>query len=484
MAFATVSNAFAGGLLTNTNQNAAFVRNFAQEGKIDITSIYANPAGGAFLENGWHLSLNNQTAFQQRNIETTFPLFQYNTENPNTTHRFEGKATAPVIPSFTVSYNKDKWSVSAHFAICGGGGMCKFDKGLGSFEKIGADIRGGLANVIEQQIRGNMSGYPNAIIEQTLASAVPDRYSMSSNMKGKSYHFGLQIGGTYKFTDKVAGYVGVRGLYASANYNGYVGDLKLSNSQTGSTALPATLGGTEYSTLVRQSLESKGYSNVDPAIELNCDQVGFGATIILGVDYKINDKWNVSAKYECPTRLNLKNKSEMNELAALQAKEKDNVLSQFADGEHVREDIPALLALGAQYSPIEKVRLCASYHQFFDKVSTKFLNKEELIDHNTHEFILGAEYDICKWLTVSGSWETTRYGMNDEFMNDLSFNLSNHMVGAGVRVKASKRLNFDLGYMCTFYQNREVITQTAAGPKTDVYDRKNHTFGIGVNLDL
>ena len=34
--------------------------------------------------------------------------------------------------------------------------------------------------------------------------------------------------------------------------------------------------------------------------------------IILGVDYKINDKWNVSAKYECPTRLNLKNKSEIN----------------------------------------------------------------------------------------------------------------------------------------------------------------------------
>ena len=52
MAFAAVSNAFAGGLLTNTNQNAAFVRNFAQEGKIDLTSIYANPAGGAFLRAG------------------------------------------------------------------------------------------------------------------------------------------------------------------------------------------------------------------------------------------------------------------------------------------------------------------------------------------------------------------------------------------------------------------------------------------------
>ena len=42
------ASVFAGGLLTNTNQNAAFVRNFAQEGKIDLTSIYTNPAGGAF----------------------------------------------------------------------------------------------------------------------------------------------------------------------------------------------------------------------------------------------------------------------------------------------------------------------------------------------------------------------------------------------------------------------------------------------------
>ena len=73
MAFAAVSSAFAGGLLTNTNQNAAFDRNFAQEGKIDLTSIYANPAGGAFLSNGWHLSLNTQTAFQQRCLTSGYP---------------------------------------------------------------------------------------------------------------------------------------------------------------------------------------------------------------------------------------------------------------------------------------------------------------------------------------------------------------------------------------------------------------------------
>ena len=35
-----------------------------------------------------------------------------------------------------------------------------------------------------------------------------------------------------------------------------------------------------------------------------------------------------------------------------------------------------------------------------------------------------------------------------------------------------------------FYNDREVTTQTAAGPKKDVYSRKNHSFGIGFNLDL
>lgn len=440
MAFAAVSSAFAGGLLTNTNQNAAFDRNFAQEGKIDLTSIYANPAGGAFLSNGWHLSLNTQTAFQERNIETTFPLFQYNIDNSNQTHRFEGQATAPVVPSFTVSYNKDKWSVSAHFAISGGGGKCEFDKGIGSFEAAYAGVLYQLAPTL----------LPPGVTYQG--------YTLDSYMKGRSYHFGLQVGGTYKFTDKVSGYVGIRGLYASANYNGAVSPTVSTNAG-------------------KMPLYNYG-------IDLNCDQTGFGATIILGADYKINDKWNVSAKYECPTRLNLKNKSEIIIAEDIVREKAASVLGQFEDGKKVREDVPALLALGVEYSPIEKVRIDAAYHQFFDKVSTKYMDKQDLIDHNTHEFLLGAEYDICKLITISGSWEITRYGLSDEFMNDLSFNLSNNMVGGGVRINATRRFSIDLGYMCTFYNDRKVTTPTDAGPKTDVYSRKNHTFGIGVNFDL
>lgn len=466
MALACGSSAFAGGLLTNTNQNAAFNRNFAQEGKIDITSIYANPAGGAFLSKGWHLSLNNQTAFQRRNIDTSFPLFQRNIDNPSTTHYFKGVATAPAIPSVTVSYNREKWSISAHFGLNGGGGKCEFDQGLGSFEAA-------YAAVLEQKVPGVLpllltQGLMAQGMDATTASALAatgkyQGYKLNSFMKGRSYNFGLQLGGTYKFTENLAGYVGIRGIFATNNYNGAV-------NPSIAYGLPAA------------GIQSNTVALNNYGIELNCDQKGFGISGIVGIDWKINEHWNVAGKYEAPTRLSLKNKSEINiasdEVKAAAAP----VLGQFEDGTKVREDVPAMLALGVQYSPIEEVRLSAGYHQFFDKASKKYNGKQKYINHNTHEFLIGAEYDICKLITISASWEITRYGLADEFMNDLSFNLSNHMVGGGVRINATKRFNIDLGYMCTFYNSRNVTTMTAAGPKNDHYDRKNQTFGVGLNF--
>ncbi len=40
---------FAGDYLTNTNQNAAFLRMIARGASIDVDGVYSNPAGLAFL---------------------------------------------------------------------------------------------------------------------------------------------------------------------------------------------------------------------------------------------------------------------------------------------------------------------------------------------------------------------------------------------------------------------------------------------------
>ena len=432
----------AGGLVTNSNQNAAFLRQMSQDAIIDITGIYLNPAGTAFLSNGWHVSANIQNAKQSRDITTDFPLFQYNRQQPYTPHEFEGDAYAPVIPSIHASYNHDKWSVNASFSLGGGGGKCEFDQGLGSFEALYAG-----------QIYSSVAA----------AGALPifQGYNLDSYMKGRQYYFGLSVGATYKFIDNLAGFVGLRGVYSTCNYNGYVQDVNYSLATS-----PTPI-------------------DVNSDLALNCDQTGFGVTPIIGIDYKINKHWNVAARFEAETKLRLKNKTEARVPALVASNPNAQaLLGQFDDGKKVEANIPGILSAGAQYSPIDQVRIMAGWHYYFDKAAKQYGGKQHKIDKNTQEFSAGVEWDCCKWVTISGSWQNTRYGLGDEYMNDLSFNLSNNMIGGGVRINATEKIHIDLGYMHTLYKDKTITTATAAGAKTDKYHRSNRVFGVGLNLDF
>ncbi len=60
--FATVATASAGGLMTNTNQSASFLRSIARGTSLDPDAVYNNPAGVVFMADGWHLGLTNQLA--------------------------------------------------------------------------------------------------------------------------------------------------------------------------------------------------------------------------------------------------------------------------------------------------------------------------------------------------------------------------------------------------------------------------------------
>lgn len=484
---AVCGHAFAGGLLTNTNLNAATLRMLSQQGVIDITGLYYNPAGGAFLNNGWHLSLNVQNAKQSRDITTTFPLFALNQGNPNPTHKFGGKADAPVIPSFQLSYNQDKWSVSAVFGITGGGGKCEFDKGLGSFEALYAgQLYQMIPTAVNAQVQGTVTGalkqagipeeYAKMLAATGTYKSQMTGYNLDAYMKGRQYYFGLQLGGTYKFTETLSGYVGARIVYATCNYNGYVQDVKADYAY--SYDVPANpqmkFPGTNGNGTGSQDLSANG-------LALNADQTGWGITPIIGLDYKPNEHWNFAAKYEMKTRMRLKNKTEMNDYAKAQA-ETNETLGQFADGKKVAEDIPAIFTIGAQYSPVSAVRLNAGYNKYWDKQATKYGKKNELIDKGAWEITAGAEVDVCKWLTLSASWQNTNYGLTDAYMNDLSFNLSSNSIGAGFRIHATERCDIDFGYMQTFYKDKTVTVPTAAGNKTDLYERANRVLGVGVNL--
>lgn len=438
------TDAHAGGYLTNTNQNAAFGRNLSQEAMIDILATYANPAGIAFLTPGWHAAFSNQSAFQTRKAESWFVHpqagpFQTGVVNgvPNTsaTKEYKGKAVAPIIPSFDIAYVQERWSVAAHFGVIGGGGKCEFDDGLGSFES-------------------KVSLLPSVL--NTLAgSTVFKGYAMDTYMRGRQYYFGGQINGTYKVLPNLSVALGVRGVYATSNYYGYVSNMRgIANdgSQVPIATALTSLATPLITAVPEVSPVMAGIAGLAGDVRLNCDQTGFGVTPIIGVDWKINDHWNVAAKYEFKTRLRLENKSgESASGSALAA------LEEFEDGKKIAADIPAILYVGAQYSPIKTVRINAGGHIYFDKQATQYENREKYLDGQGWELTAGAEYDINDMFTVSAGWQNTNYGLGDnsKFITDMSFVTNSNSVGLGARIHVSKKVAIDVSYFKTFYSHYE-----------------------------
>ena len=533
-AIASSSVSFAGGFLTNTNQNVAFNRMMSREASIGIDGVYYNPAGVVFLGDGHHLSINWQLAYQDRTIKNDYSLFTNNVNNPITPREFKGEAFAPVIPSFQYAYNKGRWSFQGNFALTGGGGKCTFDNGLGSFERIVAETAMaacGLARTVDGAL-GSVLGREVSMFGSDQAFGAGGKYSFNSYMHGRQYYFGLSLGAAYKVSDNFSVFGGVRGIYATTNYYGYVEDIKVGNMPLYMVLDPT----------------KKDAAN----IELSCDQNGIGFTPIIGVDFKTG-KWNFSAKYEFKTRMRLKNKSvnlvpsignlpanlssQMTQIltaqftqaglpaeqAAAKAEaaatavlanqtvqktmknlkdqfdtELDEAIGEYADGKKIAADIPAYLSVGVGYSPIDPLRINVGFHFFDDKNAKAYNNRQEKLDHGTLEYNAGVEYDINKKFTVSAGWQSTNYGLPEEeattskdkrFMDDKSFVTSSNSVGLGGVWHFNKKMSLTVAYFHTFYQHKkttesvELIPGNAINYSAD-YSRNNNVFAAGIDINF
>lgn len=482
------TSSFAGGLLTNTNQSILFLRNPARDAAIGIDGVYSNPAGVAFLDNGFHLSINIQNAHQTRSILTSYGnLFANNVNNPakesdNFAHRFKGTADAPVIPSIQAAYNKGDWSFQFGFAITGGGGKCKFEEGLGSFE--------GVVSAIPAQLIAG--GINNSLA--ALGTQLTGGYSFEPFMRGRQYYYGFTLGSAYKINENLSVYGGLRMLYGSANYYGYVKNISLQQNTGGQNAMVAapdffgglantlnqkagmleSIGQAEQAAQLKaMATQMQGYAQATQDIELNCDQTGWGVAPIIGIDYKTG-KFNLAAKYEFKTRMRLKNESANSESAKAIA-----MLDKFADGKKVAEDTPALLTVGVQYEILPSLRVMGGYHHFFD-VDTKQYTKDMLSD--TNEYLFGAEYDINKTVQVSAGMQRTQYGMKDEGMNDISFNVSSWSYGFGVGVNVAKNIKVNAAFFQTLYDDYNKVQDMGSIPVANCFTRANRVIGIGADF--
>ena len=541
----------AGGLLTNTNQNIAFNRNFARVGAIGIDGVYFNPAGVAFLDQGFHLSLNFQNVYQTRQITSAFSIPAFaNTpyEYPFTLNGgdktdgskfYEGKASVPILPSFQVAYNKDKWSFQAGFGLTGGGGKASFNEGLPSFERQIA--------ILPALINQQLPTFSTLLGQQETPAT---SYSMQSYMSGHQYNFGLQLGVAYKINENLSVFGGARFNYIYNKYEGNITNISADvngNSQNlyeyfGSKAKLLTekaaalqaqavaaktqadayqaqanaatdptakaqlqAAANQYAAGAQQAsagakLVSAGADKLNSSKELVKDryvevsQRGWGITPILGIDYRTG-KWNFAARYEFTTKFNIENNTKRDDT------------QKYENGVNTPNDIPGILALGAQYEVLKNLRVMAGYNHYFDKDARMDNNKQRFLKHNTQEFLAGVEWDINPSVTVSAGGQRTLYGLGDgKYLTDLSFVTSSYSFGVGAKIKVAKNAHLNVAYFFTNYSKftknyedaitigREQVTQpdgtisvqpkTLATKNTDIFTRTNKVLGVGLDIDF
>ena len=439
---------FAGDYLTNTNQHATYLRMVARGASIDVDGVYYNPAGLAFLPNdGVQLSLTVQSAFQTRDIAASSSLWTM--DGNNSTRNYEGKASAPVIPSIHGVWKTGKWAVSGFFGITGGGGKASFDSGLPMFDA-------GAIGLVSKESKGLLK---------------PHMYDINSAMEGRQYIFGAQLGLSRQINDNIAVYLGARMNYFSGGYKGFL-NIALKNGVA--EGIAQQVGQQQAGALMNKLNESK--------IELDCDQTGWGLTPIIGVDVKLG-KLNLAAKYEFKANMNIENDTRtLNYPAGAEA-----FMAPFKDGVNTPSDIPSFLSVAAGYEFLPCLRASVEYHFFDDKNAGMAGSKEKALTHGTHEYLAGIEWDIDKFLTVSGGFQKTDYGLSDDFQGDTSFSCDSYSLGFGARLNLTKHLAVDVAYFWTKYSDYTkaeprgaMLTQMGlptAGDQ-DVYSRSNKVFGV------
>ena len=417
---------FAGGLLTNTNQHAAFVRNPMRYASLETDAIYFNPAGTAFFNEGWALSANWQMIWQDRDVTSAL-----------TNKSYKGEVYVPCMPTILASYKTGDWTFSGFFGIPGGGGNAQFNDGLPAFDAMGAGL------------------------------VAANGLSAKSAFESTQYVFSLQFGAAYKVSDNWSVYAGIRGNYTSANYAGAI------------TAVHPQLG--DYAKILELDLTQTGFAFAPViGVDYKVGDFNFAAKYefraVTTVENK-TDKFTseiVGAQIGDP---NLDGKIGM----LSQAMPALASLATLQNGQTLRSDAPALLSLAGSWQATSCFKAMIGATYYFDKdakVESLLGGADNNInlDRNTYELLAGVEYNVTKNLLLSAGIQFSDFGITDTYTSDLGFVNDSFMTGVGAKYSINENLDLNIGYC---YANYAHDTNKLNGSS---YIRKTHNATVGVDF--
>jgi long-subunit fatty acid transport protein len=427
-----------GSIITNNNQSAFFIRLPVRHASLDLDATYYNPAGLTKLTNGFHLSLNNQTIDQEKTIKNTFPLFNDGT--------YIGTVKVPFFPTFFAVYKQDKLAVSFGFGPNAGGGSADYDRGLPAFEK---DI---------------------AMIPSLLtAGGLPTtQYSADISFSGSSVYYGFQLNASFAVHEMFSLAAGARLIMAVNTYEGSIQNIMINPYHPLANPQANMLPASPFFNAIGNPVMAAATANKS----VDAKQTASGFTPILSLNFTPMDTLTIAVRYEFNTKLEFTNETTVDDTGL------------FPDGFKFRNDIPALLAVGARFEIIPELRAHAAFTYYFDK-NANWSGLENLIDDNTMDYGFGLEYDVLDAVTLSAGFLRTEIGVSTGYQSDQNHELTNTMIGFGARLNIVENLDIDLAGMFVDYSgaSRPYVV-VPFGTFEESYSRTTWGFAIGFNYHI
>ncbi|HDJ22848.1 MAG TPA: hypothetical protein ENF17_03030 [Candidatus Aminicenantes bacterium] len=428
-----------GAIITNTNQSVEYIRLLARNASLRLDSVYYNPAGTAFLANGFHLALHNQTIKQEKTVINAFPFLN--------SSEYVGQVQVPIFPSFFAVYKQDKWAVSFGFGPNSGGGTAEFSTGLPSFEIPLSLLPASMA----------MMGVPTT------------KYAADMYFKGQSAFYGFQGNVSYAFSEMFSLAVGLRYIYAVNKYQGHLENIKINPLHPLLNPSGQMMSAAQFFTLAGMPEMAAEVS--DQAVDVT--QKGTGFTPLVGLDIRPSERLNIGIRYEFNTKVELENESKVDDTGL------------YPDGYKFRNDIPAILSLGVEYALTEPFRIMVSYTYFFDK-NANWEGRENLVDSNTYDLGVGLEFDLTKRITLSCGYLRSESGVSEEYQTDFSYELDSNSFGVGARINLSPSIDLELGGLYSKYieDDKTMSIEEFPLPFSESYQQWNWVFSVGLEIKV
>lgn len=409
------------------NMSAKWIRSNARNAALDGADLVNyNPAGLVRLNDGFHISLNNQTLFRKPQHSFTLnPLIGEQTCKQD--------GADPFLPSLYAAFKKGKWALSSGIYITGGGASADYPNG---------------------SINTNLMGYN--FMALTNAAYLTGYTSLKDqSLKASSYYMAIPLNLSYSITDKLS--VSLGGRYIMAN----------NQTKAGMTFAESTVGAPDSPISIDYKNEARGFGG------------------IIGLNYSVSDKLNVAIHYETKVKLEFEakdNKGTVKNLVPDGTKSDRDLPAVLYTGASYKFSDKFTAAFDFNYY----FQKGADWGNIVDSSVGDTL-KASSVAGNCYHVALGFSYQLLPKLQLSAGCKYIHFDYSDQklYYTQLgayeAVKYDNFNLGIGAGYSVTEKIQIDLGVGRTFWKDKDIKSMLAGNKSVDI-SNKAYVLALGVDI--